>query len=61
VEERLRAELAEVITERDAVQQYLEQVTRERDQEILVIQRLTVAHHNCERMLVHVFNQRNEA
>jgi hypothetical protein len=61
VVERLRAELAEVTAERNAVQQCLEQVTQERDQETLVVQRLTVAHHNCECMLVHVLNQRNEA
>jgi hypothetical protein len=37
VEERLRAELAEVIAERNAVQQRLEQVTQERDQETLAV------------------------
>jgi chromosome segregation ATPase len=61
MEERLRAELAEVTAERNAVQQRLEQVTQERDQEALAVQRLTVAHRNYERMLVHVLNQRNEA
>ena len=60
-EERLRAELARVTAERTAVQQRLEQVTQERDQENLEVQRLTVAHRNCERMLVHMLNQRNEA
>jgi len=59
--ERLRAELAQVTAERTAVQQRLEQVTHERDQETLEVQRLTVAHRNCERMLVHMLNQRNEA
>jgi hypothetical protein len=34
-EKRLRAELVEVTAERNAVQQRLEQVTRERDQETL--------------------------
>jgi hypothetical protein len=38
-EERLRAELAQVTDERNAVQQRLEQVTRERDQEMLEMQR----------------------
>jgi hypothetical protein len=60
-EERLRAELAEVTAERNVVQQRLEQVTRERDQETLEAQRLTVAHHYCEHMLVHVLNQQNDA
>jgi BioD-like phosphotransacetylase family protein len=50
-----------VIAKRNVVQQRLEQVTQERDQETLEVQKLTVAHHNCERMLVHVLNQRNEA
>jgi hypothetical protein len=53
VEERLRAELAEVTVERNTAQQHLDQVTHERD--------LIVAHHNFERMLVHVLNKRNEA
>jgi hypothetical protein len=57
MEERLRVELAEVTTEINEVQQCLEQVTQERDQETLMIQRLIVAHRNCERMLVHVLNQ----
>jgi hypothetical protein len=61
VEERLRAELAKVTAERNVAQQRLEQVTHERDQETLVVQRLTAAHRNYERMLVHVLNQRNEA
>ena len=56
---RLRAELARVTAERSAAQHHLEQVTQERDQETLEVQRLTVAHHNCERMLIHVMNQRN--
>ena len=60
-EERLRAELAWVTAERNAAQHRLEQVTQERDQETLEVQRLTVAHRNCERMLIHVLNQRNEA
>ena len=60
-EERLRAELAQVTTERNVAQQCLEQVTQEQDQETLEVQRLTVAHRNCERMLIHVLNQRNEA
>jgi uncharacterized protein YlxW (UPF0749 family) len=50
-----------VIAARDAAQQHLEQVTYERDQETLAVQRLIVAHRNCERMVVHVSNQRNEA
>jgi hypothetical protein len=37
VEERPRAELAEVTTERNAAQQRLEQVTHERDQETLTV------------------------
>ena len=59
--ERLRAELARVTAERNAAQQRLEQVTQEWDQETLEVQRLTVAHRNCECMLIHVLNQRNEA
>ena len=59
--ERLRTELARVTTERNAAQQHLEQVTQERDQETLEVQRLTVAHRNYERMLIHVLNQQNEA
>jgi hypothetical protein len=54
--ERLRVELAGVTAVRNAAQQCLEQVTHERDQETLKVQRLTVAHHNCERMLIHVLN-----
>jgi hypothetical protein len=50
-----------VTAERNVVRQRLEQVTWERDQEMLEVQRLTVAHHNYERMLVHVMIQRNEA
>jgi hypothetical protein len=34
---------------------------RERDQETLEVQKLTIAHRNCEHMLVHVLNQWNEA
>ena len=60
-EERLRTELARVTAERNAAQHRLEQVTQERDQETLEVQRLTVAHRNCERMLIHVMNQWNEA
>ena len=60
-EERLRAELVQVIAERNVAQHRLEQVTQEWDQETLEVQRLTVAHHNYERMLIHVMNQRNEA
>ena len=50
--ERLRTELARVTAERNAAQHRLEQVTQERDQETLEVQRLTVAHRNCERMLI---------
>jgi hypothetical protein len=53
--------LAEVTAARDAAQQQLEQVIQDTDQEMLAVQRLTVAHRNYERMLVHVLNQRNEA
>ena len=59
--ERLRAELAQVTAERNVAQHRLEQVTQEWDQETLEVQRLTVAHYNCERMLIHVMNQWNEA
>jgi hypothetical protein len=59
--ERLRAELARVTTKRSAAQQRLEQVTQERDQETLEVQKLSVAHRNYERMLIHVLNQQNEA
>jgi hypothetical protein len=38
MEERLRAKLAEVTAERNAVRQHLEQVTWERDQETLEVQ-----------------------
>ena len=47
--------------ERNVAQHHLEQVTQERDQETLEVQRLTVAHRNYEHMLIHVMNQRNEA
>jgi chromosome segregation ATPase len=57
----LRAELAEVTAARNAVQQQLEQVIHDRDQETLAVQRLTMANRNCQRMLVHVMNQRDEA
>jgi hypothetical protein len=60
-EERLRAELSRVTAERSAAQQRLKQVTQEQDQETLEVQKLTVAHRNCECMLIHVLNQRNEA
>ena len=56
-EERLRTELARVTAERNAARHRLEQVTQERDQETLEVQRLTVAHRNCECMLIHVMNQ----
>jgi hypothetical protein len=56
MEERLRAELTEVTAERNVAQQRLEQVTHERDQETLTVQRLIVAHRNCQCMLVHVLN-----
>jgi hypothetical protein len=59
--ERLRAELAEMTAARNAVRQQLEQVIHDRDQETLVVQRLTVANRNCQRMLVHVMNQWDEA
>ena len=59
--ERLRTELTRVTAERNAAEQRLEQVTQEQDQETLEVQRLTIAHCNCERMLIHVLNQRNEA
>jgi hypothetical protein len=55
------AELAEVTAKRNVARQHLEQVTHERDQETLAVQRLIVAHRNCQRMLVHVLNQWNEA
>jgi hypothetical protein len=53
--------LAEVTAARNAARQQLEQVIRDHDQETLAVQRLTVAHRNCQRMLVHVMNQRDEA
>jgi hypothetical protein len=59
--ERLRAELAEVIAARNTAHQQLEQVIHDRDQETLAVQRLTMAHRNCQRMLVHMMNQRDEA
>jgi hypothetical protein len=59
--ERLRAELAKVTAARNAAQQQLEQVIHDRDQETFAVQRLTVAHRNCQRMLVHVMNQWDEA
>jgi hypothetical protein len=58
--ERLRAELAEMTAARNAAQQQLKQVIHDRDQETLAVQRLTIANHNCQRMLVHVMNQRDE-
>jgi hypothetical protein len=54
--ERLRAKLAEVTAARDTAQQQLEQVIHDRDQETLAVQRLIVAHRNCQSMLVHVMN-----
>jgi hypothetical protein len=56
----LRAELAEVTAARNTAQQQLEQVIHDRDQETLAVQRLTVANRNCQHMLVHVMNQRDE-
>jgi seryl-tRNA synthetase len=53
--------LAKVTAARNAAQQQLEQVIHDRDQETLAVQRLTVANRNCQRMLVHVMNQRDEA
>jgi hypothetical protein len=53
--------LAEVTAARNAAQQQLEQVIHDRDQKTLAVQRLTVANRNCQRMLVHVMNQRDEA
>jgi hypothetical protein len=53
--------LAEVTAARNAERQQLEQVIRDRNQETLAVQRLTVAHRNYQRMLVHVMNQRDEA
>jgi hypothetical protein len=50
-----------VTAARDAAQQHLEQVIHDRDQETLMVQRLTVAHRNYQCMLVHVMNQRDEA
>jgi hypothetical protein len=50
-----------VTAARNAAQQQLEQVIHDRDQETLVVQRLTVANHNYQRMLVHVMNQWDEA
>jgi hypothetical protein len=54
--ERLRAELAEVTAARNAARQQLEQMIRDRDQETLAVQILTVANRNCQRMLVRVMN-----
>jgi chromosome segregation ATPase len=59
--ERLRAELAEVTAARNEAQQQLEQVIHDKDQETLAVQRLTMANHNYQRMLVHVMNQWDEA
>ena len=58
---RLQAELARVTRERDqAVQK-----NSELSQDLLAVReqrdRVTTAHRNCERMLVHVLDQRNEA
>jgi uncharacterized protein (DUF3084 family) len=52
--ERLQAELAQVILERDQVLHRDEAASQE-------IQRLTTANRNGERMLIHVLHQRNEA
>jgi len=59
--ERLQAELARVNRERDqAVQK-----NSELSQDLLAVReqrdRVTTTHRNCERMLVHVLGQRNEA
>jgi len=59
--ERLQAEWARVTLERDqAVQQ-----NSELSQDLLAVReqrdRVTTAHRNCERMLVHVLGLRNEA
>jgi len=59
--ERLQAELARVTRERDqAVQR-----NSELSQDVLAVReqrdRVTTAHRNCERMLVHVLGQRNES
>jgi hypothetical protein len=54
--ERLRGELAEMTAARNVAQQQLEKVIHDRDKETLVVQRLTVANRNCQRMLVHVMN-----
>jgi hypothetical protein len=53
--------LAEVTAARNTAQQQLEQVIHDRDQKTLAVQRLTVVNRNCQRMLVHVMNQRDEA
>jgi hypothetical protein len=50
-----------VTAARNAAQQQLEQVIHDRDQETLVVQRLTMANRNYQHMLVHVMNQRDEA
>ena len=59
--ERLQAELTRVTRERDrAVQK-----NSELSQDLIALReqrdRVTTAHRNCERMLVHVLGQRNEA
>jgi len=59
--ERLQAELTRVTRERDrAVQK-----NSELSQDLIAVReqrdRVTTAHRNCERMLVHVLGQRNEA
>jgi len=59
--ERLQAELARVTLERDQAGQK----NSELSQDLLAVReqrdRVTTAHRNCERMLVHVLGQRNEA
>jgi len=59
--ERLQVELARVTLERDQVVQQ----NSELSQDLLAVReqrdRVTTAHRNCERMLVHVLCQRNEA
>lgn len=51
--ERLQAELVLMTLERD-------QAIHQGEIAVLENARLTTAHQNCERMLVHVLNQRNE-
>ena len=59
--ERLQVELSHVALERDQVVQQNSVLS----QDLLAVReqrdRVTIAHQNCERMLVHVLGQRNEA